>query len=535
VVSVEEEAQHGNVIKFHFSIADTGIGIAKDRQAAIFESFTQADGSTTRKYGGTGLGTTISKQLVEMMGGNIWLASPTNSNKDVGGHGSTFHFTAEFKIPTRQKTTYWFKDVDLYNVRVLVVDDNRTSRGLTAFVMENWGMSVETVDGGPAALKAYRQAIEDNRPYHLIVLDSHMPGMDGFTVAAELQKIGIPDDTEIIMLTAAGVKGDAQRCRDLGISTYIHKPLKQTVLYRSVQATLNLNQEIRGENRRKDEQRRRDHLITEHSLIEAGRRLKILVAEDNKVNQVMIKKLLIKHGHDVTLVDDGPSAILHQEKSQFDLILMDIQMPLMDGDKATRIIRDKEEISGGHIPIIALTAHAMVGDREKYIESGMDGYVSKPIDAAELFKTMKEIYEKFSPDGRDELVEEMPNRMVHEIEDGNREGRIFDKQAALERFDGDEDLLNEITAVFLDDYAKQLDEIADAVDKGDAELIDRTAHRLKGAVGNIGAQAVVDLALELEKMGRKGELDGIEDKYRQLKNKVNQLVQELRQNKTITV
>ena len=370
-VRVHVEGREGPDCICLFTVSDTGIGIPEGKRHLIFEPFSQADTSTTRKYGGTGLGLTISTRLVQMMGGRIWVESEV-------GHGSQFHFTArlgaananEIKLGTAVPPEV------LRGVRVLVVDDNRTNRRILEGMMLRWEMKPSSVDGGVAALVQLAEAREAGEPYELILTDMHMPDMDGFALVEKIRQRPELATATIMMLTSAGHRGDAARCQELGVSAYLLKPIRQSELREAVARVLGA----------------RGHegvipLITRFSLKD-GREpdafLKVLLAEDNLVNQRLAVRLLEKRGHQVVVAANGLEALQALEKERFDLVLMDVQMPEMDGLEATAAIRKKEKASGLHVPVVALTAHAMKGDREKCIAGGMDGYLTKPIRPQEL-------------------------------------------------------------------------------------------------------------------------------------------------------
>jgi len=371
VIRVETEKEEESSVLLHFMVLDTGIGVPPDKTETIFKSFTQADGSTTRKYGGTGLGLDISRRFVEMMGGRIWVESEV-------GKGSTFHFMARFGLGREEsKEVSRIQEVNLSGVKALIVDDNATNRLIVREMISSWGLvPVEAVDG-KEALAAMEKAFEAGGHYRLLLLDLQMPGMDGFEVAKRVKASHLGSDVEIILLTSVGMQGDARHCMELGISGYLVKPVKQLELLEII--TMALGQPSRDG----------DPVITRHLIREARRRLSILLAEDNIVNQKLAAKLLEKRGYRVAVASNGREAVDAFEGERFDLILMDVQMPEMDGIEATRLIREKEAEHGGHIPIVAMTAHAMKGDREKCLAAGMDNYMSKPFKPKELYSIIE--------------------------------------------------------------------------------------------------------------------------------------------------
>ena len=380
---VSLESQKENV-RFQFSVKDTGIGIPKDKQGIVFDSFRQADGSTTRNYGGTGLGLAISKQLTEMMSGRVWLESTE-------GKGSTFYFTACFDVQKKTKQELLLlTPEELKDVPVLIVEKNATNRRIMEEMVGNLQMQVSVVDSGMAALREMKQANESGNPFALVLLESNLPDLDGFELAEQIKQNPKLADTIIMMLPTVGNRGDASRCKELGISAYLTKPILQTELLDAIK-TVQARSAVGNKQNSKKEEGQPAELVTRHSLREEKQRLSILLAEDNKINQKVAARLIEKRGHKVEIANDGAEALTLLEQGHFDLILMDIQMPTLDGLEATARIRENEKETGVHIPIIGLTAHAMKGDKERFLEAGMDGYVPKPINAKELFEVIESV------------------------------------------------------------------------------------------------------------------------------------------------
>jgi signal transduction histidine kinase/DNA-binding response OmpR family regulator len=370
-LKVEVESRSGESCLLHFTVSDTGIGIPAEKQKSIFDAFSQADNSTTRKYGGTGLGLSISMRLVAMMGGSIWVHSEV-------GKGSQFHFTIRFGVTDAKPVEVGriAPPEILRGVKVLIVDDNRTNRRILEGMLKRWEMRFTSVEGGATALSELSGANGSGEPYALIVTDMHMPEMDGFTLIERIRQMPELSTAIVMMLTSAGHRGDAARCQELGVSAYLLKPIRQSELREAIAKVLG-GTESHGA----------IPLITRYSLGDArdpSTILRILLAEDNPVNQRVASRLLEKRGHRVQVVADGREALTALEKENFDLVFMDVQMPEMDGFEATEAIRKNEEGGSLRQPIIALTAHAMKGDRERCIAAGMDGYLSKPIRAQEL-------------------------------------------------------------------------------------------------------------------------------------------------------
>ena len=370
-LKVEVESQNGQSCLLHFIVSDTGIGIPPEKQQSIFDAFSQADNSTTRKYGGTGLGLSISMRLVAMMGGSIWVRSEI-------GHGSQFHFTILFGITDAKPVEVGCiaPPEILRGVKVLIVDDNRTNRRILEGMLKRWEMKSTSVEGGQAALSLLAEAQHAGNPFALVVTDMHMPEMDGFTLIQKIREMPELSAAIVMMLTSAGHRGDAARCQELGISAYLLKPIRQSELREAIARVLGAAETAGAIT-----------LVTRYSLGDArdpSTILRVLLAEDNPVNQRVASRLLEKRGHRVQVVSDGREALTALEKENFDLVFMDVQMPEMDGFEATAAIRKKEEGGAIHQRIIALTAHAMKGDKERCIAAGMDGYLSKPIRAQEL-------------------------------------------------------------------------------------------------------------------------------------------------------
>jgi PAS domain S-box-containing protein len=367
VVSVETESRRNNEVCLHCAVSDTGIGIPAEQQQAIFRAFEQADNSTTRKYGGSGLGLTISRRLVEMMGGRIWVESEL-------GRGSTFHFTIRCGLSTQPLACTWVPPADLRGLPVLVVDDSATNRRILNEMLLHWEMRPTTVNGGEAALGCMMHTAAAGTPFPLVLSDAHMPGIDGFELAERIKRTPQLAGATIMMLSPDDLAEAAARCRELGVAAFVTKPIRQSELIDAI--LLALGCVPRGES---------CAAVHVESTEPPSRRLHVLLAEDNAVSQRLAARLLEKRGHTVTVANNGREAVAILEKEEFDLVLMDVQMPEMDGFEATAAIREREEATGRHIPIIAMTALAMKGDDKRCLQAGMDGYVAKPIQARSLF------------------------------------------------------------------------------------------------------------------------------------------------------
>jgi CheY-like chemotaxis protein/HPt (histidine-containing phosphotransfer) domain-containing protein len=460
-----------------FAVRDTGIGIPPEKQSAIFAPFVQADSSTTRKYGGTGLGLAISTQLVKLMGGRMWIES-------AAGQGSTFHFTACFGQSAAPGQPPTAEAVDLRDVPVLVVDDNATNRRILEEMLRNWHLRPTTVADGAAALAELRRAAADGEPFPLVLVDAAMPEMDGFGLAEQIRRQPELAGATILMLSSTDRQEGMARSRELGIAAYLVKPVKQSELWNTLVTVLSTATPAPRTAMVKQ---------AEAETPVATRHLTVLLAEDNVVNTRLAVRLLEKRGHSVVVAGNGRQALEALEQRPFDVVLMDVQMPDLGGLEATTLIREKERQTGGHIPIIALTAHAMRGDRERCLAAGMDGYVSKPIQPQDLFQVVEQLVPQSSA----------PETVL--VADEPAEA-IFDRAAALRAVGGDPGLLQELAAVFLAEYPAWMTEIREAVARQDAPTLARAAHKLKGALAPLGARAAHAAAERLESLGREGDL-----------------------------
>ena len=370
-VSVQAEPGDAKGPNLHFIVSDTGIGVPSEKHSHIFKAFSQADSSTTRKYGGTGLGLTISTRLVEMMAGKMWVESEV-------GKGSQFHFTLRLPPadPRRVQNPSEHWQQTLRGLKVLVVDDNDTNRRIMHGILNRWGMDITLAESGDRALEELSAACMQAKPYALLLTDLQMPGMDGFSLVENIRRRKDLSAVAIMMFSSAGQRGDGARCQELGVSAYLLKPVRQLELRGAILQVVGAG-----------DQKAQLPLVTRYTVQGAAVppvSLRILLAEDNQVNQRLAIRLLEKRGHQVTLAGNGQEAVAAAEKNAFDLVLMDLQMPEMDGFEATAALRQREKETGIHLPVIALTAHALKGDRERCLEAGMDGYLTKPIRPQEL-------------------------------------------------------------------------------------------------------------------------------------------------------
>jgi len=507
VVRVEVESQTKEAVRLHFLVSDTGIGISPEKLKEIFEPFAQADSSMTRQYGGTGLGLTISTRLVEMMGGRLWVESEA-------GRGSAFHFTADFGPATNIQVAAPAVEADaLENLPALVVDDNATNRRILEDMLGNWRMKPSGAQGGPSALAAMERALKENKPFPLVLLDAQMPDMDGFAVAEQIRSRPDLAGATIMMLTSDRQAGDAARCRELGIAACLTKPITQSDLLDAIlrvlcKRILTAPQQLRDN---------RD------TLPPPDRVLRFLLVEDSAVNQALAVRLLRKRGHEVQVANDGRQGLEAWGKAgpgRFDVVLMDVQMPEMDGFEATAAIRAREKTTGRHQPIIAMTAHAMKGDKERCLEAGMDGYVSKPVRTKDLFDEIK----KHVPSAEAPPTETSAKPPSPEATPPVRESaETLDRATLMERLEGDAGLLAELVGLFLQDYPRLLTAMREAVARGDAKLLERAAHTLKGAVSNFAAPAATAAALRLEQMGRQANLTQAEEALAALEAELDRL------------
>jgi two-component system sensor histidine kinase/response regulator len=474
-----------------FSVTDTGIGIPREKHAEIFEPFTQADTTTTRRFGGTGLGLTICSRLATLMGGAIAMESEV-------GRGSRFTMSLPFEIRSVAPAAEPLgKKEELRGISVLVVDDNATNRRILEETLKGWGMRPTLVEGGHAAVRALETAVAAGTPFTLALIDFQMPELDGFGLAKLIQErpdLGTPT---IMMLSSVGHRTNADQLREIGIASYLTKPVRRPVLMDSMLSVLTSNSTGR---------------VTPRSVgpAQAQRSLRILVAEDNDVNARLVSVLLEKRGHTSSRVITGASAVDAVARGGFDLVLMDVQMPEMDGLEATAIIRRSEETSGRRVPIIALTANAMTGDREACLAAGADGYLAKPISSKKLIELIDSVMDK-SATRQAETLDRHPTDGVIDLDD------------LLERVDGDHDLLLELARTFDDIGPGLLTDIRRAAFMRDARSLERAAHALKGACSNFTAIAAVDAAQSLEQSGKAADFEGLDERVTIVEQEVGRL------------
>jgi CheY-like chemotaxis protein len=486
--------------ELHLVVRDTGIGIPLDRRERIFEAFEQVDTSTTRRFGGTGLGLAISTRLVELMGGRIWVESEV-------GTGSTFHFTVRLDVADQDGSPDPTRALHaLHGLSVLIVDDNNTNLRILQETLSTWGMHAEVASSAADALDRLRHANASGRQFQLLLTDANMPRRDGFWLIQQIRQRPDWNDMPILLLTSGDRSGDYDRCQELNVQRYLTKPVKPSELLDAIGAAFDLTPLVRHS----------AQTLTD----EAGhlRNLRILLAEDSLPNQKLARGLLRKLDHEVVVAGDGVAALDNWKSRPFDVILMDVQMPHMDGLEATRLIRKREEASGQHVPIIAMTAHAMRGDEQRCLDAGMDAYVAKPIRPEDLYRAIDAACR-----GR------FANPAAHAAGESEQVApSAIDWQAALDVVQNDEELLAEVVDAVLEEVPRLVGELAAAMDAHDLRAIQRLAHTIKGNMRTFCMQSGEVLAGELERQAREGRLQNERGRYEQLKRHADAFLTALR-------
>jgi PAS domain S-box-containing protein len=478
-VRVECESEDANGVSMRFEVRDTGIGIPEEKQGAIFEAFVQADTSTTRRFGGTGLGLSISSGIVALMGGRIEVESEP-------GRGSVFHFTVKLRRGDKA-TTRLLTPAELKGTRALVVDDNAANRRILREWLIGWGMRPEEAESAEAALQLFRQARDEGAPFPLVLLDLRMPGGDGFSLAERLRNEPSPVVAKLLLLCSSAEAGTLERCHELGIAAQLAKPVKPDLLLEAIHASLGA---------------RSAEASPPAPVSRIDRPRRVLLVEDNRVNRRVAGELLSGRGHQVTAVENAACALEVLGHEVFDVVLMDLQMPGMDGILATAAIRNLERARGTRVPILAMTAHAFAEDRARALAAGMDGYLTKPLMADELFAAVEGI--------RAAAAEE-----------------TYDREFALRQVGGREDVLRQVVHLFLEDAPRYVSQIRDGASRSDAQALHRAAHALKGSCLTLGARAVEKAALEIEVLGRSGDVDRAREALPALEREVERLGRDL--------
>ncbi|KPA10905.1 PAS domain S-box [Candidatus Magnetomorum sp. HK-1] len=497
------EEKDGNVL-LKFSVKDTGIGIPKSKLSRLFQAFSQADSSTTRKYGGTGLGLIICKQIVEQMNGEIDVETEE-------GTGSIFWFTAKFGKQSKSQQLHPALPEAIHNKRILIVDDNATNRKVLEQYLLSWRCRFDAAENAKTALKMLRDAAQAKNSFHIALLDMQMPEIDGSMLGSMIKKDPLICDTIMVMITSMGQKGDMTKMKEIGFSGYLNKPIKRSKLYDFLLSLIVISKSPNKTNKT---------FITQHSIHSELKRYQALVVEDNIVNQKVIQKYLEKNGYYSQSVLNGREAVSLLSKESFDFILMDVNMPVMDGYEATKCIRDPNSSVLNHqVPIIAMTANAMQGDRELCINAGMNDYISKPFDPKDFIQTIEKIFSKRSQRSHTSK-KELP--VV-------KNDQIFDKDALLNYFDGDEPFCRELINTFKKDVSEHIKFLEEANSKKDYQSIKYHSHTMKSTSAMIFAKELQSTSYKIE-MESKNEQPGlIPHLCRQLKKEYNNLMHVLEQ------
>jgi len=501
VVRAECTAKDAASARLALSVQDTGVGIPRKKRQLIFDAFAQADGSSTRRHGGTGLGLAISRKLVRMMGGDI-------SVRSVPGKGSTFTFEVQMRMDDRPaRVEGRAGKVGLDGRRVLIVDDNKTNRFILQEMLTGWKMQVTAACGGDEALERMKQEAADGQGFELLILDGCMPGKDGLATAAAVRQMPELKDTPIVMLTSSGRHGEAHRRRELGVLRHLTKPVRQSDLLAAIMAAVSGEQPVSAA----------PEPVEQVPL--AG--LRVLLAEDNPTNQAVALRVLQKWGCRVTVVADGQKAVEAYRSESFDAVLMDVQMPQMDGYEATAEIRRHDQSTGRHVTIVAMTAGATQHDREQCLQAGMDAYVPKPVRRDDLREVLAGVVQH----GAASALQDQPDRP----DSGDRAGAmaasldVFDRREALDRVCGETSVLAEVAGMFLKSSAELLAQMQAALNDADGEALARAAHAMKGSAGNLSAKACHAAARELEAAARAGDLGRAQECWALLKVEVARL------------
>ncbi len=493
-------------VTLQFTVTDTGVGIPEAKLARIFDAFEQADTTTARRFGGTGLGLSISTRLIDLMGGQIWVESQV-------GRGSSFHFTARFGVVQPQPESSEADATGVRGSKVLVVDDNATNRQILDEMLRNWQTRPMLVAGGREAWEALHEACEARDPFQLVVTDANMPRMDGFDLARRIKQDPKLNSSVIMMLASSESPDEIARCERMGVDACLLKPIKQSELFNALADAID-NGTPRTEAR--DERASSGPECSSPKI----RPLRILLAEDTLVNQKLAIGLLEGESHSVCVANDGVQALEAIERERFDLVLMDVQMPEVDGLQATEQIRARERETGGHVPIVAMTAHAMEGDRERCLNAGMDDYISKPIRFEELFATIERVVQAAKSRAESTSPDVAPREQTAADD-------ALDWDEVLQTVQGDQVLLRVVIDTFLNECPDLLHRLREACGAGDAKAVGRAAHALKGAVGNFGESAAYRFAYELEQMGMDDNLTQMDEALAEVETQLQRLTSAL--------
>jgi CheY-like chemotaxis protein len=479
-VALQERAEE--VVVLHFTVADTGIGIPEEKRKVIFLPFAQADSSTTREFGGTGLGLSICARLVALMNGTIWLESEV-------GRGSRFHFTARVQTAQGTSQTAPPAAASIEGLRTLVVDDNPGNRRILATMLAGCGLRVASAENGARALEMLIDADAHGEPFQLLLTDMHMPEMDGLALVERIRLSPGLSTPTIMMLTSTARGADVERCRTLGISLSLYKPVRRDELLAAIRRAMGLEPAAPA-------------AAAAAGAGAAPRRLRILIAEDNRINQMVTRRVVEHLGHEAVLASNGQGAVELFAAGGFDLVLMDVQMPEMDGFTATAELRAMEAASGRHTPVLAVTAYAMQGDRERCLAAGMDGYVVKPLTTRDLGEAIRRFYPE------EAAAEEQ------QADAASASGSsAWDPVVTLQRLQGDENLLAEVVGIFLEEAPRRLGALRAAIEQREAETATRVAHSLKGELGYLGIAGVAERARRLEALAHAGDFAGLESEF----------------------
>lgn len=507
--------QTAEQVCLHFTVTDTGIGIPVEKQRLIFQAFEQADQSTTRLYGGTGLGLAIVSKLVSLMGGQVWVESQS-------GQGSTFHFTTLFGLHEGSPRRAASLPARWRDLNVLVVDDNATNRQILDEVLQNWNLNPTVVESGAAALVALETACDQGTPVGLVLLDYQMPSMDGLTVAENIRANPRISTCPLVLLSSSS-QVDEKRCEQLQLAACLSKPIKQSELFNCLVGVFN--------SLPKDAETGSELALCDGPVLgdskNISRSLTILLAEDNDVNQRVARGILEKRGHTVVIANNGKEATLAIATQRFDLVLMDVQMPVMDGIEATGIIRRSETARGVHTPIVAMTAHAMKGDREHCLEAGMDDYLSKPIQVQDLLATIDRLTAHKRGSQEATALPQSRNATLPKPTPASDGTEPIDLTTLLTRVENDWDLLHEMIELFLNSSPRLLAEIEAGMARHDSQTVERASHALKGAMQSISALPAARAAATLEAIARSGDTKEADEPLSALKLEFELLVRAL--------